>query len=45
MKVVHTCDNNGQKINYFLSESFPFRSIVELVYRYEHYSLRESFKG
>ncbi|XP_046448804.1 protein vav-like isoform X2 [Daphnia pulex] len=42
MKVVHTSDNGGR---YFLSESFLFRSIVELINRYEHNSLRESFKG
>ncbi|XP_057377423.1 protein vav-like isoform X1 [Daphnia carinata] len=42
MKVVRTSDGGGR---YFLSESFLFRSVVELVNRYEHNSLRESFKG
>nr|CAG4649071.1 EOG090X00I4 [Scapholeberis mucronata] len=45
MKVVSTSDSSGRKIQYFLSESFPFCSIVELINRYECNSLRESFKG
>ena len=42
MKVVQTSDVPPM---FYLSQNFPFPSVVELVSRYVHHSLRESFRG
>lgn len=46
MKVVQTTENSlGGRRSYCLSETYSFRSLVELVNHHAHNSLRESFHG
>lgn len=47
MKVVQSYDSlyGGRSFQYFLSEAYSFRSVVELVHHYESNSLREAFRG